>query len=186
MSHGGLPLWVQYIQALGVPIMLGIVGFVLTSRQVKIARVRLQHDLYDRRFAVFQTARQFLVEVLVHRYVWNDQIRRTYVIGTADAVFLLNDEIVEYLEEIRTRSDRLTTIHETLPPVGDARSRLVREEQEIVDWLTAQLPAGLVTKFKPFFLLERQTLWRERLLKRPRWWRRWRFTTKPMNLIGYL
>ena len=62
-----LPLWVQYAQALGallLVLVIGVVGAALTRQQVKIAQVSLQHDLYDRRFAVFEATREFLVTIL--------------------------------------------------------------------------------------------------------------------------
>ena len=84
-------------------IVVAGVGAWLAWQQVRIARVRLQHDLYDRRFSVFQAARKFLAEVMTHGYPSDDQIRN-YVVGTADAIFSLNDDVAQYLEEIRTKS----------------------------------------------------------------------------------
>jgi hypothetical protein len=84
-----LPLWVQYAQALGAPslaVVVAAVGAWLAWQQVRIARVRLQHDLYDRRFKIFQAARNFLAEVMTHGYPSDDQVR-AYVVGTADAIF---------------------------------------------------------------------------------------------------
>jgi hypothetical protein len=160
MSQSQLPVWVQYAQALGAPLLAVVIagaGAWLAWQQVRIARVRLQHDLYDRRFAVFQAARKFLAEVMTHGYPLEDQIR-AYVVGTSDAVFLLNDDIAAYLEEIRKRGSRLGAIREALKPlpVGDKRSALVRQEEEIFSWMMEQLPTGLVGKFKPFLRLERR------------------------------
>src|SRR5216683_2547598 len=129
MPQSQLPLCVQYAQALGAPLLAVViagVGAWLAWQQVRIARVRLQHDLYDRRFAVFQAARKFLAEVMTQRYASDDQIR-SYVVGTADAGFLLNDDIATYLEEIRKRGSRMGAIKETLQPlpVGNERSALV-------------------------------------------------------------
>jgi hypothetical protein len=166
MSQSQLPLWVQYAQAFASPVLaivIGVVGAVLTWQQVKLARVRLQHDLYDRRFAVFQAARKFLVEVMRQNHPSEDQIR-AYVVGTADAVFLLNADVAAYLEEIRERGSRLATINKVLQPlpVGDQRSALAREDEDLFDWMMRQ-PVGLVAKFKPFLALERRVL---------PWWRR--------------
>jgi hypothetical protein len=151
-----LPLWLQYIQALAVP-FLAAVGAWIALQQMQIARVKLRHDLYDRRFAVFQAARKLLAEVLTHARVSDDQFR-AYVIGTSDAVFLLDDEISTYLEEIRKVAGRLETINSVINPlpVGEQRSALADEEARITLWLTAQLPDGLVAKFKPFLTLDKQ------------------------------
>jgi hypothetical protein len=160
MSQSQLPLWVQYAQALGAPllaIVIAGVGAWVAWQQVGIARVRLQHDLYDRRFAVFQAARKFLAEVMTHGHPSDDQIR-SYVVGTADAGFLLNDDIAMYLEEIRKRGSRLESIKETLKPlpVGNERAALAQQKEELFSWMMEQLPVGLVEKFKPFLTLERK------------------------------
>jgi hypothetical protein len=159
MPQSQLPLWVQYAQAVGTPLLavvIASVGAWLAWQQVRIARVKLQHDLYDQRFAVFQAARKFLAEVLTHRRPSDEEIR-LYVIGTADAGFLLNEDIATYLEEIRKRGSRLGAIQETLKPlpVGNERSALVQQEQELFSWMMEQLPIGLVTKFKPLLTLDR-------------------------------
>jgi hypothetical protein len=57
MSQSQLPLWVQYAQALGPPLLAGVIGTVgawIAFQQMHLARVKLQHDTYDRKYAVFQ------------------------------------------------------------------------------------------------------------------------------------
>jgi hypothetical protein len=154
MPQSTLPAWIQYAQAFAL-IIIPFVGAWIAWQQVTIARVKLQHDLYDRRFAVFQAARKLLAEVLGHGYASDDQIR-SYVVGTGDAGFLLNDEISTYLEEIRKRATRLQAIKHTLEPlpVGDQRTALVQEDEKIFSWFMEQVPV-LVEKFKPFLTLER-------------------------------
>jgi hypothetical protein len=57
-------------------------------------------------------------------------------------MFLLNEDIATYLEEIRKRGSRLGAIKEALKPlpVGDERSALVRQEEDIFTWMMVQLP----------------------------------------------
>jgi hypothetical protein len=157
MSQGQLPLWVQYLQALGAPLLavvIAAVGALLAWQQVKLARVRLQHDLYDRRFAVFEAARKLLADVLAQSNATDEQIR-SYVIGTAEARFLVNDDISKYLNEIRTRASRLRAINATMSPlpVGDQRTALAQEEERIFAWM--EQVDVLVDKFRPFLTLER-------------------------------
>jgi hypothetical protein len=70
--------------------------------------------------------------------------------------FRLNDDIAKYLEEIRTKSIYLQEYHEMLKslPVGDERTAVAKRNSETFAWLMEQLPAGLVTKFKPKLTLE--------------------------------
>src|SRR6266481_1176476 len=158
MPPSQLPLWVQYTQALGAPLLalvIAAVGAWVACQQVKIARAKLQHDLYDKRFAVFQAARQLLAEVMTHAGVTDDQIR-SYVVGTADAVFLLNDDISKYLRELREQAIVLQTISETLAPlpVGDERTGWANAKARTLTGLMEQLDV-LVEKFKPFLTIER-------------------------------
>jgi hypothetical protein len=158
MSPSQLPLWVQYAQALGAPLfalVIAAVGAWVACQQVKIARVKLQHDLYDRRFAVFQAARQLLAEVTRHARVTDDQIR-SYIVGASDAVFLLNDDIAKYLTELLEQAIELQKISKALSPssVGDQRSNWEKAEERTLMWFTAQVDV-LIEKFKPFLTIER-------------------------------
>ncbi len=152
-----LPLWLQYTQALAVPLLaLVIAGFGtwIALQQMQIARVKLRHDLYDRRFAVFEATRKLLTEVLVDAAVSYDQVR-AYVACTSASVFLLNEEISTYLEEIHKRANRLQNIKHSMNAIPAQRTALADEEAQILSWLIAQLPE-LATKFKPFLMLDKR------------------------------
>jgi hypothetical protein len=159
-----LPAWLQYLQALAV-VLIPPIGAWLAWQQVQIARVKLQHDLYERRYAVFNAARKLLAEVVAHRTP-SEVGLRAYTISTADAVFLFNDQIAEYLRELRKRAIILETIHsvmEPLPP-GDKKVELWEKASKEFLWLNDELDT-LVSRFKPFLTLDR----RRRFLHR---WRR--------------
>jgi hypothetical protein len=160
-----LPAWLQYLQALAV-LLIPLIGAWIAWQQVHIARVKLQHDLYERRYAVFDAARKLLAEVVAHRTAPEGALR-TYTIATADAVFLFNDQIAEYLKELRKRAIILETINsimEPLPP-GDKKVELWEKASKEFLWLNAELDA-LVGRFKPFLTLERS--------KRLGWPQAWR------------
>src|SRR5262245_41452405 len=110
MSACPLPLWIQWLQALAVPVIAAVGAWI--ALQQMLARVKLRHDLYERRFAVYQAARKFLAEVLTYAAVADDALR-AYVVGTSDSVFLFNDEISTYLEQIRNTAGRLRAVGST-------------------------------------------------------------------------
>jgi hypothetical protein len=138
-----------------VPV-IAAVGAGIALQQMHLARVKLRHDLYDRRFAVFQAARKLLAEVLTQGRASDDQIR-SYVVGTADAGFLLNQDIATYLEELRKRASTLGIIAGALTPlpVGEERAAFVAQDEQAFSWLMEQLPGRLTEKFKPFLTLEK-------------------------------
>jgi hypothetical protein len=158
MTQSDLPIWTQYAQALGPP-ALAIVGAALAWQQVRISRVKLQHDLYERRFAIFDAARVFLSELLRSSTgISNEQIR-SFFIRTSDSRFILNDEIYDYLSVIRRRAIRLQTINEALTnlPIGDKRAEIAKEDEEISEWLGDQFKV-LINIFRPFLTLEKISL----------------------------
>src|SRR5260370_39604211 len=59
------------------------------KHQANLAAVRLQHDLYNRRFAIFETTRNLLLQEIYIHGRGSDEAYWLYVRGTSDAVFLL-------------------------------------------------------------------------------------------------
>jgi hypothetical protein len=104
--------WVQILQALAVP-MIAAVGAWVAIQQMRIARIKLQHDLYDRRYAVFQAVRRFLDEAVANSLVSSDTLR-TFLVGTADAEFLFPDELAAYLVEMSRRARTAQSIYMTM------------------------------------------------------------------------
>lgn len=125
----------------------------IAKEQADIAREKLRLDLFEKRFRVFDAARKLLCEVAVHRRASDDNLR-AFVIGTAEAVFLFDDDLSGYLVEIRNRAQKLQSLSDHLQdqkllPVGDQRSKAVKKSDQHFNWLVEQLE-GLGDKFKPF------------------------------------
>jgi hypothetical protein len=129
---------------------------VTAQQQARLADIRLQHDLFDRRFAVYAAARALLIEIIQNANVSNDG-RNSFVRGTADAVFLVDTDLVDYLEEIRKNSIELQRLNRVLNnsdiPVGPQREKSAKEESELMLWFFDQLGV-LIQKFKPFLSLD--------------------------------
>jgi hypothetical protein len=148
-----MPEWVQWLQALAVP-TIAAVGLLLAWQQVAIARTKLRHDLFDRRFKVFEAARMFLARVMRSGRV-SDAHFGDFTTGVIDAQFLLGQEVHAYLFEIRRRAAALQALKETLEPLpaGAEKTQLAEKAGEELTWLVAQLDV-LPDKFKPFLTLE--------------------------------
>ena len=71
----------EYLQALAV-IAIPLVGAWLAWQQVQIARVKLQHDLFERRYNVFAAARRLLAQIDTHRRP-SDEDLRAFMLGTS-------------------------------------------------------------------------------------------------------
>ena len=128
------------------------------GRKKRIADIRLRHELYDRRFKVYEAAKTLLVAHLT-----NGKLSRDYCIayrrGTADAVFLLDVGIVEYLKELGTQAERLLHLSIQQAEIRDDISRktkyrsLVDESAQVETWLAQQFDV-LISKFKPSMQLD--------------------------------
>jgi hypothetical protein len=151
MAPGPLPVWLLYMQALAIPAIAAI-GAWIAWQQVGIARAKLQHDLYDKRFAVFDAARDLLLEIMLDGKSTPETLR-AYALATANAAFVLDDELSRYVDEIRQRAFKLRITQASIEKASDNdRGRLVDKEAEETDWLLAQ-PPFLIERFKPFLRL---------------------------------
>jgi hypothetical protein len=148
-----MPEWVQWLQALAVP-TIAFAGAYLALQQVIIVRTKLRHDLFDRRFKVFEAARTFLVAVRRSRKTSVSEFS-DYKAGVIDAQFLLSKEVHAYLFEIRRRAAAMQAINATAEPLppGAKKAELVDKAGAEFTWLSEQLDV-LPDKFKPFLTLE--------------------------------
>src|SRR5713226_869539 len=94
-----LPWWMQWAQVIGVACISGL-GAWIAYRQSRIATAKLNLDLYDRRFKVFEAARTCLVFALQKADV-TQEVMNTFHLGVADAIFLFDKDIEDYLEKFR-------------------------------------------------------------------------------------
>jgi hypothetical protein len=150
-----LPLWVKALQALAVPV-IAAVGAWVAVQQMVIARVKLQHDLYDRRYAVFDAVRAFLNEAIRSQIV-SPETFRMFALKTADAEFLFDDGLPAYLREMREHASKAQAIYITMQQMepGDQKAAASRAASEHAMWLTNQID-GLAARFRPFLMLEKR------------------------------
>ena len=152
-----LPCWVQILQALAVP-LIAAVGAWVAIQQMRIAKIKLQHDLYDRRYAVFQAVRRFLDEMVANLVVSHD-ILRAFVIGTADAEFLFPDDLAAYLGEMSRRARTAQSIYMTmqsLPEGSPERAKATLAANEQTRWLVEQID-GLTARFRDVLKLDKHS-----------------------------
>jgi hypothetical protein len=127
----------------------------VAQQQARFAEVRLQHDLFDRRFKIYQAVRIFVIEEIVRHSRVSDEALETYLRGTVDAVFLFDDQLTKYLSEIREHATRLRLVMKLLKEgasAPDKRTGYVNEEAELVTWFQRNQKV-IIKKFKPFLAL---------------------------------
>ena len=126
----------------------------VARQQAELAVVRLRHDLFDRRFALFEAARTFLVQDIYPQMNPSSDAIFIFARATATAAFLVDRPLREYLEELRTSAFRLQKLS-TLVALqqGPDHAEKVQQKYQLVEWFGAQHEV-LVAKFQPFLNLD--------------------------------
>jgi len=131
----------------------------IAQQQAQLALVRLQHDLFERRIAVFDAVRDLIKEV-VHTSNVSDVAWITFLRGVETTEFLFDQEITNYVADLRNRAARLRLAVSRLAdenlPVGSERSEFAQQRHDQSIWLVTQSDS-VVSKFKPALALEQRT-----------------------------
>lgn len=154
-------IW-QVLSGLLVPI-IAVFGAWIAHRQYSLARHKFKLDLFEKRYAVFAAVRQALSAVMVSgRFQAKDLA--AFRIGIADAYFLFDKKLRDYLAEIDEHLVRFHTNGLALselqgrgdltPEQEEHRLGHVDEDAKQLTWLTDQLPL-LREKFAPYLTFEK-------------------------------
>jgi hypothetical protein len=159
MLQSQLPLWLQYGQALGAPLLAGVIGCVgawIALQQVHLARVKLQHDTYDRKYAVFVAVRWVLTVVAGLKRAPNLEDMHGFINEIGAASFLFDDKLVVYLNEIERRVYRANGLNEMMNHFADDdKAAASTELEEHILWLGEQSQV-ITEKFRPSLELRKQ------------------------------
>jgi hypothetical protein len=155
--NNGMLQNLQTVALISIP----LVGVWIAWQQMEIARARLRHDLYDRRIKVFEAVRDLLLREILPNAIPSDEGIRHFVRGTADAGFVMSEDIRTYLDDITRKVVRLKTVANRLNEDAlrgrEDRSNLADEEADLLRWLASQYNVA-VEKFRPFLSL-RERYW---------------------------
>lgn len=125
-------------------------------QQTHLAEVRLQHDLFERRIAVFDAARDLLLEAFKASGI-SDEVWNAFIQGTQKSVFLFDQTVTNYITEMRNRGSSLRAAveklrEETLPSPERMAFAQIREDNS--QWFIKQFDV-LIVKFRPALALEK-------------------------------
>jgi hypothetical protein len=173
MSQSQLPLWVQYAQALGAPLLAVVIGGFgawIAFQQMRLARIKVQHDTYERKYAVFLAVRSVLTVVSALKRAPTLEDMRDFINEMAAAPFLFDNQLVEYLKEIETHVYRANGLHDiviTNESTAEDKAKASRELEGHISWLSEQ--SNVVTeKFRLALELRKQHSRISRRLRRSR------------------
>lgn len=149
--------WVDILQALLTP-TVAIFGSYIAYQQWRINKVRLKHELYDRRIAVYTGLINYLGVILSEAHFNNkafiDWMKKSY-----EEYFLLNDEIIKYFELINEKTRALRKVHRTMSTdkaKGDDQlwEKLSMQDEELHQWFEKQFNEAK-EKFSPVLRLDK-------------------------------
>jgi hypothetical protein len=150
------PHYLEWVKALGLPALALAIAFASwwSSRssnrwQVKIAREKLKHDLYDRRFAVYMAFHELMVAVAEKSDV-DAELRKANA-ARAHSPFLLDPDVTQYLEYRHAEAFRINATQKYLltdPGVGSRAEQIEMASRQGSDKLAfANRIPELVEKF---------------------------------------
>lgn len=150
----GSPAWVSILSALLTPAIAIAVAYI-AWQQWRTARNRLRLDLFDRRFAVYQQTRDFLVRRMALGQLETSEIT-DFTIKIRVSKWLFNSAIADYLEnQIAKKAMDLSALNKELESItDDERTHNVSRQRELKNWLDEQLYKVIDGTFAEFLHLK--------------------------------
>jgi hypothetical protein len=97
------PVVLEWAKAVGSPLValaVFVLAWFFNRWQVRLAKEKLRHDLYDRRFAIYIVFRDLLLALHASSVSEIGAALRKANIACLEAVFLLDPGILEYLYQL--------------------------------------------------------------------------------------
>ena len=148
------PHWTAYLTALLTP-TVAVLGALIGYRQWRLAQNKLKLDLFDRRFKVYEAARDLLASIMTSGKAKDDEVFK-FLVATREAKWLLDIDVANYLDkQVYHKAIDLQTLAAELEGVGvgEIRTKNVHAQADLKKWLMAQFDV-LDQKFSPYLQLK--------------------------------
>lgn len=141
-----LPNWVSYLQGLATPAIAGA-GIVIAWTQYRLAKDRFRHDLFDRRYAVFNGIRE-ASDLAFSDGTFTMEALNEFKRATNDADFLFNKEVVEFVGRLRQKLGVLVVNNPYRAGVTDD---MAEQHERALVWVVTNTESDVLTPlFKPY------------------------------------
>jgi hypothetical protein len=130
--------------------LLTVIALWIAYQQWRTNRIKVQHDLYDRRIGVYWALTQFLVQTQLQSNDVNYNSIVPFGQKVKESYFLFLEEISNYLEEVLGKAMNLCDLNYKLnnAQFEAERPRLASEFGKSLDWFKQQLDSIAREKFK--------------------------------------
>ena len=168
--------WTDILSGLAI-LLIGFLGLYIAWRQWKTAAYRFKLDLFEKRFVIYEAIIDFIISIRGGGKVLDEQLS-IFKDKTLPARFLFNDEIAEYISEIREKAIDVQTYSaesDGMPQGGD-RIDTLRKSSEARKWLYKQIEEKeLNYKLGSFLRVTPNRYWLKRItIAFTRWREAWR------------
>lgn len=147
--------YVDFAAGLLTPV-IAVLATYIAWQQWQTNRLRVKHDLYERRLVIYSALIQFLSVIGRNAQASNAEAA-IFLQNTRESCFLFGTDIPDYLNtvylnwvELCKQETMLEGSHRL--PVGEARSKMVDENDELLKWFNDQFDIGR-EKFAPYMTL---------------------------------
>ena len=133
-----------------ISLIVGLIALNSTRDNAKVIKAKFKFQLFEKRHEVFMATWRFMADLLQ-----KDPITTTDILNfsnnTANAKFLFDAGIVDFLEEVRMKGIRLGTAEYTLarPSSDEVRQQMSTERHNIVSWVETEMRV-VKERFKPY------------------------------------
>jgi hypothetical protein len=126
-----------------IAIFVAFVGYL----QFKLANEKFKLDLFEKRFDIYKSVESFLADILREANVTIERKTQLYK-ETQYAIFLFENDIIKYLEEIQKKASELYIINKK-----SLAEKEIDSETELLSWFTDQIIGQnpqLIEIFSPY------------------------------------
>ena len=132
--------YVDVLAALLTPV-IAIVTTYIAIQQYRANKIRLRHDLYDRRLLLYNSVAEFISHV-----VQAGAPDRTKLIlllrKTRESYFLFGKDVSDYITDLYKKGVDLEfyekQLHQANLPVGGERTGIANQQAELLKWFSSQ------------------------------------------------
>ncbi len=133
------PHWTTFLSALLTP-AVAVFGIFIAYRQWRLAQEKLKLDLFDKRFEVYEAARELLASIMTSGKAKDEEVMR-FLVATRAAKWLFKRPVADYLnEQLYRKALDLQVLAGEVEGVGfgELRTNNIGQQREIILWFEAQ------------------------------------------------
>jgi len=153
-----IPTWMHILSALLVP-LIALVTTTIIILQYILAKQRWRLDLYDKRYAVYQTTIEYLSNIVAKKQLTYEEFKDLRIIflrNSMDKEFLFGEDVQQFLHLLSERGSDLGIILWALNEV-EKNEKNINEKKKLVSWFSEQLEVSSVL-FRNYLMVERNWL----------------------------